>query len=125
MTNVANKYSTILDALDYAHNVDAEKPNDINIISAIGGIYFDKLGNPPRRFTTASAFVPRPCHTPATFRLRQRDIGMHRTKLDAVLDSSYHILPELLKPRLSQPLVDPHDPSVVYDGSELQFLAGV
>src|SRR5438093_2920449 len=45
MTNVSNKYSTILDALDYAHNVDAEKPNDINIVSAIGGIYFDKFGN--------------------------------------------------------------------------------
>src|SRR4029077_13715938 len=44
MTNLANKYATILDALDYAHNVDAEKPNDINIVSAIGGIYFDKLG---------------------------------------------------------------------------------
>src|SRR3954466_16048105 len=31
MTNLANKYATILDALDYAQNVDREKPNDINI----------------------------------------------------------------------------------------------
>ena len=36
---------TILDALDYAQRVDAEQPNDINIIYAIGGIYVDKLGD--------------------------------------------------------------------------------
>ncbi|HEY7088058.1 MAG TPA: hypothetical protein VH518_08215, partial [Tepidisphaeraceae bacterium] len=45
MANVSNKYRTILDALDYAHNVDAERPNNINILSQIGQIYFDKLAN--------------------------------------------------------------------------------
>ena len=44
MANLSNKYRTILDAIDYAKSVDAEKPNDINIIYAIGGIYFDKFG---------------------------------------------------------------------------------
>ena len=44
MSSLPNKYSTILDALDYAHSVDAQKPDDINIISAIGGLYSDKLG---------------------------------------------------------------------------------
>ncbi|HWP39545.1 MAG TPA: hypothetical protein VNL70_01375, partial [Tepidisphaeraceae bacterium] len=45
MANLGNKYRTILDALDYARNVDAERPNNINILTAIGQVYFDKLGN--------------------------------------------------------------------------------
>jgi hypothetical protein len=45
MANVPNKYTTILDALDYAFDVDRERPENINIVSAIGGLYFDKLGN--------------------------------------------------------------------------------
>jgi type II secretory pathway pseudopilin PulG len=45
MANLPNKYATILDALDYAREVDAERPGNINILSAIAGIYGDKLGN--------------------------------------------------------------------------------
>jgi hypothetical protein len=45
MANLGNKYRTILDALEYAHNVDAERPNNINILTAIGQIYGEKLGN--------------------------------------------------------------------------------
>ncbi len=44
MVSLANKYSAILDAIDYAQSVEAQRPNDINMIYAIGGIYFDKLG---------------------------------------------------------------------------------
>lgn len=50
MSNVPNKYTTILDALDYAFSVDAERPDDINIIAAIGGLYFDKFGGSTERF---------------------------------------------------------------------------
>ena len=42
---MGNKYRTILDALDYGHSVDAERPGNINILTAIGQVYFDKLGN--------------------------------------------------------------------------------
>lgn len=45
MANLGNKYRTILDALDYAHRVDAERPGNINTLTAIGQVYFDKLGN--------------------------------------------------------------------------------
>lgn len=45
MANLGNKYRTILSALDYAHQTDAERPNDINILAAIGQVYFDKLAN--------------------------------------------------------------------------------
>lgn len=45
MANLGNKYRTILDALDYAYSVDAERPNNINILTEIARTYFDKLGN--------------------------------------------------------------------------------
>lgn len=45
MANLPNKYTTILDALSYASAVDKERPDDINIMASIAGIYFDKYGN--------------------------------------------------------------------------------
>jgi len=44
MASPANKYIAIMQALDYADNVDRERPGDINIISAISGVYGNKLG---------------------------------------------------------------------------------
>ncbi|HEY1628907.1 MAG TPA: hypothetical protein VGF52_03545, partial [Tepidisphaeraceae bacterium] len=40
LANLANKYHAILDAIDYAHSVDQERPNDINLVSAIGQLYY-------------------------------------------------------------------------------------
>jgi hypothetical protein len=45
MANKPNKYATIVDAIDYGYKIDEQKPNDINILSQIGQIFFDKLGN--------------------------------------------------------------------------------
>src|SRR5581483_9886122 len=122
MTNLSNKYSTILDALDYAHNVDAEKPNDINIISAIGGIYFDKLGSSAEKvyYRKRVRLESLPHSTDAA--MRKRDPAVRRTELDPMLDRDFKVLSEYLTPRLKQPLVDPSDPKLRYDGSELQFL---
>ena len=44
MSNLPNKYAAILDALDYAASVDRQRPDDIDIIYAVAGIYGDKLG---------------------------------------------------------------------------------
>jgi hypothetical protein len=44
MANLPNKYAAILDGLDYARSVDQQRPDDINIIDAIGNLYGDKLG---------------------------------------------------------------------------------
>jgi hypothetical protein len=43
--SLSSKYSDILDALNYARRVDAARPSDINILTEIGRVYFDKLGN--------------------------------------------------------------------------------
>jgi hypothetical protein len=44
MTSLNNKYACIIDALDYARRVDAQRPDDINIISTVALTYADKLG---------------------------------------------------------------------------------
>jgi hypothetical protein len=45
MASLSNKYAAILDALRYARDVDRTNPNNINIVSATGGLLTDKLGN--------------------------------------------------------------------------------
>jgi hypothetical protein len=44
MASLANKYTTILDAIDYGQKVEKERPDDINIISQVAALYADKLG---------------------------------------------------------------------------------
>jgi len=45
MTSLNNKYSAIIDAIDYGQKVDLERPDDINILSSVAMTYSDKLGN--------------------------------------------------------------------------------
>ena len=45
MASLPNKYVTVLDALEYARSIDAQKPDDINIVNTIGSLYADKLGS--------------------------------------------------------------------------------
>jgi hypothetical protein len=44
MASLRNKYTTILDAIDYGQKVEKERPDDLNIITAIAMLYGDKLG---------------------------------------------------------------------------------
>jgi hypothetical protein len=44
MASLANKYTTILDAIDYGQKVERERPDDINIITAVAALFGDKLG---------------------------------------------------------------------------------
>jgi hypothetical protein len=44
MANKPNKYGAILDALEYGYKTGESNPRDINIISQIGQLFFDKLG---------------------------------------------------------------------------------
>src|SRR3954468_5338117 len=106
MTNLSNKYSTILDALDYAHNVDAEKPNDINIVSAIGGIYFDKFGNSAEKNYYRKRVRSETLPHSTDEAIRRHAPAVRRTELDPILDKNFRVLPELLTPRLDPPLVD-------------------
>lgn len=46
MVSTASKYTTILDAVDYARRVDAEKPGDLNILDQLARVFGEKLGGP-------------------------------------------------------------------------------
>ena len=44
MASTAAKYQTILDAIDYAHRVDQDRPGDLNIADSLARVYSEKLG---------------------------------------------------------------------------------
>jgi hypothetical protein len=44
MASSASKYTTILDAVDYARRVEAEKPGDLNILDQLARVLGEKLG---------------------------------------------------------------------------------
>ena len=117
-----NKYLTILDALDYAKKVNRERPDDINIVYAIGGVYFDKLGQSSEKIyythRVRTETLPHPPHQ----KLSRDDPAWRPLELDPMLDEQGYLRPELLAKTRTH-LVDPADPSEMYDGSELQFLA--
>lgn len=46
MVSTASKYTAILDAVDYARRVDAEKPGDLNILDQLARVFGEKLGGP-------------------------------------------------------------------------------
>ena len=44
LASLSNKYAAILDGIDYAERTLDVLPDDINMVSAIGGVYTEKLG---------------------------------------------------------------------------------
>jgi hypothetical protein len=121
MASLANKYITILDALDYAHRVNAQRPHNINIIYAIGQTLFDKLGNSQEKvyYRNRVREESKP-HLPRQ-KLARDDPGWRPLDFDPVVDEKGYILPKYLVP--SGPLIaDANNPAERYDGSELQFL---
>ncbi len=93
MASVANKYDTILGALDYAHNVDLQKPDDINIIATVGQLFFDKLGTSAEKayYRRRVREESKPHGVEAA--ARRADIGWRRVSLDPSLDAHFDLLP--------------------------------
>ncbi|MGA2497600.1 MAG: hypothetical protein ABSH20_07650 [Tepidisphaeraceae bacterium] len=114
MTSIPNKYATILDALDYAHRVDAERPDNINILTSIAEVYFNKLGtsSEKRVFTEHMMEETKASKRPSAPAGRSSVI---RQQHESLLTPEGRIKPELLTPRLAVPLGE-------YNGAELQFL---
>jgi hypothetical protein len=123
MASLANKYDVILGAMDYAHNVDREKPDDINIVAAIGQLYFDKLGNSQEKlYYRKRVRAESQWHT-SNQKARQQDPGWRRVQLDSVLDPAGYLLPNLYKPQpgRARPANLPAN-AEWDDGSDLQYL---
>src|SRR3954462_14447881 len=118
MTSKANKYTTILDALEYARRVDAERPNNINILSAIAGIYFDKLNGASEK----AYYRDRVRKESLPHRERQRssrdEASWRPTQLAPILDSNVSVLPRCLRPGRVRS-GNAADPENYYDGSDL------
>jgi hypothetical protein len=119
MASLANKYLTIIDAIDYGQRVDRERPHNINIIYQIGSIYGDKLGDSQEKMYYGRRVRQESKPHASRQKLAESDPGYRRLELDAILDENGRVLPKFTQPPGSVHLVDPADPSDVYDGSEL------
>jgi hypothetical protein len=121
MASLGNKYSAILDAMAYARNVEADRPDNINLLMAVANILHDKLSG---------------SHEKLYYRQRVRQDTMYRakdqvtppnvrpTRYDSILDPQGRIRSEFLKPRYTQAQPATAAPGIeqYYDGSELQYL---
>jgi hypothetical protein len=122
MASNANKYITILDALEYAKSVDAERPNNINIIYQMGSVYFDKLGGASEKAYYRKRVREESLPHKSDPKLKRNDPGWRPLQMDAMLDAKGMILPQYLQPKYPRPADLPAD-SDWNDGSELQYLA--
>jgi hypothetical protein len=121
MASLANKYATILDALEYAHNVDQQRPDNINILHAIGGIYFDKLGGSAEKKYYRERVRSETLPHSSRQKLVRGDPGWRPLEHEPLLDSKGMILPQYLQPTHSRPPEIPEG-QAYNSGAELQFL---
>ncbi|MBC7785424.1 MAG: hypothetical protein H7144_16445 [Burkholderiales bacterium] len=95
MANVPTKYSTILDGMDYAFSVSAERTDNINILAAIGGLYFDKFGGAAEKAYFSPRLMdetlPAQDRVRITFPLARRDEILNAARLTAA--PSYLLTP--------------------------------
>jgi hypothetical protein len=116
MVGLSNKYTTILDAADYGWSIDAERPDNLNIVKELGRVYGDKLGssNPEKHYYRERLRRETKWREASGASGPQRgDPGFQRLAHEPLLDASGNILPKYLQPRVA------FGP---YDGSALQFL---
>lgn len=121
MASLANKYAVILDAIDYARSLEREKPNDINIIYAIGQTYFDKLGNSAEKDYYRRRVREETMYRPPSVSPSVRQVGYRSNRLESMLDQQGDLLPELVKPMHPRPVDWPSD-QPWNDGAPMQYL---
>ena len=100
----------------------SERPDDINIVYAIGGVYFDKLDQSQEKDYYRQRVRAETLPHPPAQKLKPDDPAWRRLELDPILDANGYLLPQDLRPTNTL-LVDPTDSTQRYDGSKLQFLA--
>ncbi len=120
MASRANKYDAILGALDYAADVDRQKPDDINIVAAVGQIYFDKLGTSQEKFYYRRR-VREETRAVAGGGQAGGGVAAVRTRLDPILDADGRVLKSLSTPVPGAGKATDAD-GETDDGSQLQYL---
>ena len=118
MASLANKYSVILDAIEYAQNVERQRPDNVNILMSLANIFNDKLAGSTEKYYYRKRILQDTQYRPADHVARAP--GSRPTRYPSLLDPQGMIKPELLAPRL----FEKDRKGEYYDGSELQFLAG-
>jgi len=121
MSSLLNKYTTILDAIDYGKNALQAKPDNINILVAVADVYFNKLGNASeKQYYRAQVRKETQPHAKQQ-RLEKNDPGWRRLEVDPILDDDGNHLPELAKATRTRPSeLAAEQP--FNDGAEMQYL---
>ena len=121
-----NRFAAILDALDYAAEVDKSRPENVNIMNAIAQVYSNKLGTPHsekafyRRWVREQSFVPKDWN-PGD---RRSQPSWQKRRMPPKIDASGMVLPELLQPKPGRVRPANLPPGEDWnDGSEMQYLA--
>ncbi|HYO09454.1 MAG TPA: hypothetical protein VER17_10820 [Tepidisphaeraceae bacterium] len=121
MASWANKYATILDAVEYARKVLDQRPGNINMVYAIASIYFDKLGGAAEKDYYKRRVREESLPHADKQKLQRTDPGWRPLKLDAILDQQGRILPHMLRATNPRP-ADLAPDSEWNTGAELQYL---
>src|SRR5579884_3152345 len=129
MASPATKYTTILDAIDYARRVDADRPGDVNILAQLSQVFGEKLGN---KNVSEHAFYAKHFREDTLTddnkkKAYPQDAGkmrlglrfVDRSKNGPILDEDNNLLPQFLRPTAARPGNLRAD-SEWNDGSELQ-----
>lgn len=120
MASLANKYAVMLDAIDYARSVLAERPDNVNLTVAMADVYFSKLGNSAE----SKYYTQRVRHetlTPPPPVVPRSDVG-RRTRHEQMLDPrTGRILPEFLAATRGRPDGLPAD-AEYNTGAQLQYV---
>jgi len=96
VASLANKYITVIDAIRYAEQIDAERPDNINLLNELGRIYFDKLGNSSEKDYYRKRVREDSKFRNQTTQPSAQSITYRANRLDSVLDADGNVLPELL-----------------------------
>ncbi|HET6246760.1 MAG TPA: hypothetical protein VFE47_03600 [Tepidisphaeraceae bacterium] len=135
MASPANKYTVIMEAIDYAGKVDQEKPGDLNILGAMANVYGGKFGstNLPEFAFYGKQFredsmteANRAAAYPEEKKYYQRlykweSLSDEKSDLVSLLDAHNDIRPDRLVE--TQPRPAGLDPASEWnDGSALQYL---
>jgi len=123
--SLPNRFAAILDALDYAREVDKSRPENVNIMNAIAQVYSNKLGTPHseknfyRRWVREQSFVPKDWQSAE----RRDQPAWQRRRMEPKVDPQGMILPQLLEPRPGRVRPANLPPGDDWNsGAELQYL---
>ena len=120
MATLNNKYTTILDAIEYARDVLAGRPNNINLTVSMAQTYADKLGNSSEKLYYKRRVRAETLPHVLKQRLARTDPAWRPLEHAVILDEQGNFLPEYIKPKWERPT---GAGEVMNDGSEMQYLA--